>query len=99
MKISLCYIVSNQKLCYKASSSQGFILCLFISSQMQDKVVILCCNLKPSKMRGVTSQAMVVCASSPDKVEILDPPAGAVPGDRISFQGYQSKCPFKLDPI
>lgn len=56
--------------------------------QMQDRLIIVCCNLKPSKMRGVVSQAMVMCASSPEKVEILDPPAGAQIGDRISFQGY-----------
>uniref|UniRef100_A0AAY5EZ24 Aminoacyl tRNA synthetase complex interacting multifunctional protein 1a n=1 Tax=Electrophorus electricus TaxID=8005 RepID=A0AAY5EZ24_ELEEL len=37
---------------------------------------------------GVLSQAMVMCASSPDKVEILDPPSGSVPGDRVTFQGF-----------
>ncbi|KAG7278553.1 hypothetical protein CRUP_033421 [Coryphaenoides rupestris] len=51
--------------------------------QMQNRMAVLMCNLKPAKMRGVVSQAMVMCASSPDKVEILDPPAGAVPGDRV----------------
>lgn len=56
--------------------------------QMQNRMAILMCNLKPAKMRGVVSQAMVMCASSPDKVEILDPPSGAVPGDRITFQGF-----------
>lgn len=55
---------------------------------MQNRMAILMCNLKPAKMRGVVSQAMVMCASSPDKVEILDPPSGAVPGDRITFQGF-----------
>lgn len=34
------------------------------------------------------SQAMVMCASSPDKVEILDPPSGAIPGDRVTVEGY-----------
>lgn len=58
---------------------------------MQDKMVVLCCNLKPAKMRGILSQAMVMCASSPDKVELLDPPQGAVPGDRVSCEGYPSK--------
>lgn len=58
------------------------------SVQMQNRMAILMCNLKPAKMRGVVSQAMVMCASSPDKVEILDPPSGAVPGDRITFQGF-----------
>lgn len=55
---------------------------------MQNRMAVLLCNLKPAKMRGVVSQAMVMCASSPDKVEILDPPSGAVPGDRVIFQGF-----------
>ncbi|MEE6460494.1 hypothetical protein FKM82_000991 [Ascaphus truei] len=61
--------------------------------QMQNRMAVLLCNLKPAKMRGVLSQAMVMCASSPEKVEILDPPTGAVPGDRVTFQlfpGYIS---------
>lgn len=58
------------------------------SVQMQNRMAILLCNLKPAKMRGVVSQAMVMCASSPDKVEILDPPGGAVAGDKIVFQGF-----------
>lgn len=56
--------------------------------QMQNRMAVMLCNLKPAKMRGVVSQAMVMCASSPDKVEILDPPGGAVPGDRVTFQGF-----------
>lgn len=55
---------------------------------MQNRMAVLLCNLKPAKMRGVLSQAMVMCASSPEKVEILDPPSGAVPGDRVSCQGF-----------
>ncbi|XP_019647337.1 PREDICTED: aminoacyl tRNA synthase complex-interacting multifunctional protein 1-like isoform X1 [Branchiostoma belcheri] len=63
--------------------------------EMQDRIVIAMCNLKPAKMRGITSQAMVMCASSPDKVELLDPPAGSQPGDRITFEGY----PGEPDPV
>ncbi len=36
----------------------------------------------------MVSQAMVMCASSPDKVELLDPPVGVVPGDRVVVEGY-----------
>ncbi|XP_064004519.1 aminoacyl tRNA synthase complex-interacting multifunctional protein 1 isoform X3 [Pogoniulus pusillus] len=61
--------------------------------QMQNRMAILLCNLKPAKMRGVVSQAMVMCASSPEKVEILAPPSGAVPGDRITFEGFPDLCP------
>jgi len=66
--------------------------------QMQNRMAILMCNLKPAKMRGVLSQAMVMCASSPDKVEILDPPSGAVPGDRVTFQGFPGEPDKELNP-
>ncbi|XP_077575358.1 aminoacyl tRNA synthase complex-interacting multifunctional protein 1a isoform X2 [Stigmatopora nigra] len=66
--------------------------------QMQNRMAILMCNLKPAKMRGVMSQAMVMCASSPDKVEILDPPSGAVPGDRITFQDFPGEPDKELNP-
>ncbi|XP_077380684.1 aminoacyl tRNA synthase complex-interacting multifunctional protein 1a isoform X1 [Festucalex cinctus] len=66
--------------------------------QMQNRLAILLCNLKPAKMRGVTSQAMVMCASSPDVVEILDPPSGAVPGDRVTFQGFSGEPDKELNP-
>lgn len=39
-------------------------------------------------MRGVVSEAMVMCASSVEKIEILDPPSLCVPGDRVTFEGY-----------
>ena len=32
--------------------------------QTQNRMVVLLCNLKPAKMRGVVSQAMVMFASS-----------------------------------
>jgi aminoacyl tRNA synthase complex-interacting multifunctional protein 1 len=56
--------------------------------EMQDRMVVILCNLKPAKMRGVTSEAMVMCASTPEKVEIMAPPAGAVPGDLVSCEGF-----------
>ena len=36
--------------------------------EMQNRVAIFMCNLKPAKMRGVLSEGMLMCASSPDKV-------------------------------
>uniref|UniRef100_A0A8C0CY09 Aminoacyl tRNA synthetase complex interacting multifunctional protein 1 n=2 Tax=Balaenoptera musculus TaxID=9771 RepID=A0A8C0CY09_BALMU len=66
--------------------------------QMQNRMVILLCNLKPAKMRGVVSQAMVMCASSPEKVEILAPPNGSVPGDRITFDAFPGEPDKELNP-
>ncbi|XP_005159655.2 tyrosine--tRNA ligase, cytoplasmic isoform X1 [Danio rerio] len=64
--------------------------------QLQDRLVVLLCNLKPQKMRGIESQAMVLCASiegEPRKVEPLDPPEGSAAGDRVYVEGYESGKP------
>uniref|UniRef100_A0A8C2D021 Tyrosine--tRNA ligase n=1 Tax=Cyprinus carpio TaxID=7962 RepID=A0A8C2D021_CYPCA len=64
--------------------------------QLQDRLVVLLCNLKPQKMRGIESQAMLLCASiegEPRKVEPLDPPEGSAPGDRVYVEGYESGKP------
>ena len=60
--------------------------------EMQNRMVVLLCNLKPAKMRGIVSEAMVMCASTPEKVEILAPPAGAVPGDLVKVPGFEGEC-------
>ena len=57
--------------------------------EMQNRSVIILCNLKPAKMRGIMSEAMVMCASTPEKVEILAPPQGAVPGDIVTVPGFE----------
>lgn len=39
-------------------------LVAYVSQEaLQDRLVVLLCNLKPQKMRGVESQAMLLCAS------------------------------------
>jgi tRNA-binding EMAP/Myf-like protein len=55
---------------------------------MQNRLVVLLCNLKPAKLRGVASEAMVLCASTPEKVELLVPPENAQVGDRVTASGY-----------
>ncbi|XP_047990470.1 aminoacyl tRNA synthase complex-interacting multifunctional protein 1 [Leguminivora glycinivorella] len=67
-------------------------------NEMKDRIVMVLCNLKPVKMRGVTSEAMVMCASSPGKVEVLIPPSGAVPGDLVSCEGYPREPEAQLNP-
>ncbi|KAI1901815.1 hypothetical protein AGOR_G00038280 [Albula goreensis] len=64
--------------------------------QLQDRLVVLLCNLKPQKMRGVESQAMLLCASvegEPRRVEPLDPPEGSSPGERVFIEGYEAGKP------
>jgi len=59
--------------------------------QMQNKMVVCVCNLKPAKLKGVMSEAMVLCASTPEKVELVVPPESAQIGDRISVEGFEGK--------
>lgn len=66
------------------------------AEQLQDRMVVLLCNLKPQKMRGVESQAMLLCASVDGEnrqVEPLDPPEGSAPGERVFVEGYESGQP------
>lgn len=66
--------------------------------EMQNRLVVVLCNLKPAKMRGVVSEAMVMCASSADKVEVLSPPASAIPGDLVHCEGYPREPDAQLNP-
>ena len=61
---------------------------------MQDRLVVVLCNLKPAKLKGVESKGMVLCASVAKEdgtkcVEPLIAPEGAVPGDRVHVEGYE----------
>ncbi|KAK3098691.1 hypothetical protein FSP39_022087 [Pinctada imbricata] len=68
---------------------------LYPMEKLQDRLGVFMCNLKPVKMRGVESRAMLMCASvdDPRAVEPLDPPEGSVPGERVVFEGYESGKP------
>lgn len=66
--------------------------------EMKDRLVVVLCNLKPAKMRGIISEAMVMCASTPEKVEVLSPPNGSIPGDLVYCEGYERNAPSQLNP-
>jgi len=66
--------------------------------EMQDRMVVVLCNLKPAKMRGIESQGMLLCASvdDPRQVEALIPPEDAVPGDRVYIENFESGKPDEV---
>lgn len=76
--------------------------------EMQGRKVVLVCNLKPANMRGIKSSAMVLAASPKlaegddphaGVVELVEPPADAVVGERVFFEGYQEgKAELQLNP-
>lgn len=69
---------------------------------LANRLVVLLCNLKPAKMRGISSEAMVMCASAnvngKNKVEVLTPPKGSEAGDRVTCDGFQSAPDAVLNP-
>lgn len=74
---------------------------LFPMEQLQDRLGVFLCNLKPVKMRGIESSAMLMCASreDPRAVEPLDPPASSAIGERVFVQGFESGSPdAQLNP-
>ena len=54
---------------------------------------VLVCNLKPAKMRGIESAAMVLGASDAErtKVELLVPPEECALGERVCFDGHDGE--------
>ncbi|KAL6066503.1 Telomerase protein component 1 [Balamuthia mandrillaris] len=58
--------------------------------QLQGEKVVVLCNVKPSRLKGIESQAMIVGVSANDPsarpaVELLLPPQDAPVGDRLFF--------------
>lgn len=68
--------------------------------QLTNRLVVLVTNMKPSKLRDVTSEGMVLCASNEDHtvVEPLIAPAGAKVGECISFSGHDGRPEDVLNP-
>jgi len=74
---------------------------LFPMEQLDGRKGVFLCNLKPVKMRGIESSAMLMCASSDDPraVEPLDPPSSSVVGERVVVEGFESGSPdAQLNP-
>ncbi|KAL0480403.1 tyrosine tRS [Acrasis kona] len=63
-------------------------------SQMQDQQVLVVCNLKPSNMRGVKSEAMILCASDDaNNVQLLKIPSTATVGERVEYENCERHDP------
>jgi len=58
--------------------------------QVKGAMVVCICNLKTRKLGGMDSAGMVLCASNADKSKLsfVTPPAGAAPGQRVTFDGF-----------
>ena len=55
-------------------------------ADMEGKLVLVLANLKARPMRGFVSHGMLLCASTEDRgVELIEPPAGAILGERVTI--------------
>jgi tRNA-binding EMAP/Myf-like protein len=59
-------------------------------------------NLKSRKLAGFASNGMVLCATGPGdngRVEFVEPPEGAQPGERVRFAGHEGPAaePNRVD--
>lgn len=60
---------------------------------MQDRLVLVVCNLKAAKIVGFSSNGMVLAAKGEDKVELVTPPEGSKVGERVFIEGLEGE-PF-----
>lgn len=63
------------------------IFCFIVQGSLLDRKVVVLANLKPRNMRRVKSSGVLMAASdaSHENVELLEPPEGSIPGERIWF--------------
>lgn len=61
--------------------------------ELQGRNVVVLANLKPRNMRGVKSNGMLLAASdaSHENIELLLPPEGSIPGERIWFGSEEER--------
>lgn len=66
-------------------------------AELLNQRILVCCNLKPAKMRGMDSFGMLLAADKDDKVALVQPPSDATLGERISVDGFNSPPQAQVD--
>ncbi|GKT33190.1 hypothetical protein ADUPG1_007180, partial [Aduncisulcus paluster] len=70
------------------------------ASELEGKMVACIVNLKPAKLAGVMSYAMIIAGSYEEDgkeiVKILEVPASAAVGDKIELEEFPTPEPFPL---
>ena len=64
--------------------------------EMQDRLVLVVCNLKAAKIVDFMSNGMVLAAKSTDgtKAELITPPEGSLIGERVFIEGLEMGEPY-----
>jgi len=68
--------------------------------QMSNRRVVCVTNLKPRELKGVESQAMVLCGKAADgsAMELVEPPEGVPLGERVVCAGHEQEPESQLNP-
>ncbi|KER26270.1 hypothetical protein T265_14039 [Opisthorchis viverrini] len=69
--------------------------------ELQNRIGIFMCNLKPAKMRGVESEAMLMCASAPEAGVVEPLVIGSEDvklGDPVVVPGFEHNPDSQLNP-
>ncbi|HLC19332.1 MAG TPA: methionine--tRNA ligase [Candidatus Nanoarchaeia archaeon] len=61
----------------------------YTPEQLEGKHVVVCTNLKPAKIRGVTSQGMMLAADDAERVVVLEA-AQTTPGEKVTMHGFEN---------
>lgn len=67
---------------------------------MENAMVVVLANLKAKKLAGFLSQGMVLTAGNAEHtvIELLVPPEGSQPGDKVTIKGFDRNPPEVLNP-
>jgi methionine--tRNA ligase beta chain len=67
----------------------------YTTNDLENRTVVVLCNLKARNLVGFPSHGMVLCASNDDhtQVKFVVPPEHAQVGERITFEGVEMKPP------
>ncbi|AOA62539.1 hypothetical protein PP7435_CHR2-0989 [Komagataella phaffii CBS 7435] len=79
---------------YASGTSNTLTVCsglvdYFSVPELLQRRVVVVTNLKPSKMRGVTSEAMLLAGEKSGKVELVEPPMSGREGESLHFEGVE----------
>ena len=68
--------------------------------KMENAMVVVLANLKAKKLAGFLSQGMVLTAGNAEHtvIELLVPPEGSQPGDKVTIKGFERNPPEVLNP-
>ncbi|CAH0393345.1 unnamed protein product [Bemisia tabaci] len=67
--------------------------------ELENRTVVVLCNLRPRKIKTYRAEGMLLCAGNESKIEVLEPPPGSSPGDKITVAGYNGTADKGLSKI